>query len=230
MNFLPKAIYIISTDLKLTRSYLNDLTAVSWGYLVTHVQSATEALEAFPRLHPAAILLDESAASPPAKKYPGGNGSNLWANLAPSVALLADSAPVIVVGPPELRNELESLSTACATDFVARAGNYIAVAAQLLERRLREADHFIVPSQRWFGDDGDNFGEVLRHEVNNPLTGILGNAELLLSEVGPRNDGRLPETARQRLETIAALAIRLRETVRRLSSQLQNRSNHIQST
>ncbi len=25
-----------------------------------------------------------------------------------------------------------------------------------------------------------DFGEVLRHELNNPLTGILGNAEMLL--------------------------------------------------
>jgi signal transduction histidine kinase len=58
----------------------------------------------------------------------------------------------------------------------------------------------------------EGFGEILRHEVNNPLTGILGNAELLLA----RRDS-LPPAAVQRLETIAELAIRLRETIRRLS-------------
>ena len=63
------------------------------------------------------------------------------------------------------------------------------------------------------------FGEILRHELNNPLTGILGNAELLLAEVRRKNDGRLPSGGRQRLETIAALAVRLRETVRRLSQE-----------
>jgi signal transduction histidine kinase len=32
-------------------------------------------------------------------------------------------------------------------------------------------------------DEQRDFGEVLRHELNNPLTGILGNAELLLVEL-----------------------------------------------
>jgi hypothetical protein len=61
------------------------------------------------------------------------------------------------------------------------------------------------------------FGEAPRHELNNPLTGILGNAELLLAEVRRKNDGQLPNGGQQRLETIAALAVPLRETVRRLS-------------
>jgi signal transduction histidine kinase len=58
---------------------------------------------------------------------------------------------------------------------------------------------------------------VLRRELNNPLIGILGNAELLLSEIRRNDDGRLPAGGLQRLETIAALALRLRETIRRLS-------------
>src|SRR5258707_19102 len=66
-----------------------------------------------------------------------------------------------------------------------------------------------LPSEESAGD----FGEILRHEVNNPLTGILGNTELLLA----RRD-RLPPGAVERLETIAELAVRLRETVRRLSN------------
>ena len=63
----------------------------------------------------------------------------------------------------------------------------------------------------------------LRHrQVNNPLTGILGNAELLLSEIRRKEDGRLPQGAPQRLETIAALAVRLRETVRPLSQEWES--------
>lgn len=65
----------------------------------------------------------------------------------------------------------------------------------------------------------EDFGEVLRHELNNPLTGILGNAELLLSEIRRNDDGRLPANGLQRVETIAALAVRLRETIRRLSQE-----------
>jgi len=63
-----------------------------------------------------------------------------------------------------------------------------------------------------------DFGEVLRHELNNPLTGILGNAELLLLEFR-RSGFALPAQAHARLETIAGLAVRMRETVRRLSDE-----------
>ncbi|HZC65063.1 MAG TPA: histidine kinase dimerization/phospho-acceptor domain-containing protein [Candidatus Dormibacteraeota bacterium] len=70
----------------------------------------------------------------------------------------------------------------------------------------------------------EDFGEVLRHELNNPLTGILGNAELLLSEIRRNNDGRLPSGGLQRLETIAVLAVRLRETIRRLSQEWEVRN------
>ena len=63
-----------------------------------------------------------------------------------------------------------------------------------------------------------DFGMVLRHELNNPLTGILGNAELLLADVRRKNL-ELPGVVQARLETIAELAVRMRETVRRLSEE-----------
>jgi signal transduction histidine kinase len=65
-----------------------------------------------------------------------------------------------------------------------------------------------------------DFGAVLRHELNNPLTGILGNAELLLVELR-RQNLELPRQCEARLETIAELAVRMRETVRRLSEEWQ---------
>ncbi|HZE68109.1 MAG TPA: histidine kinase dimerization/phospho-acceptor domain-containing protein [Pyrinomonadaceae bacterium] len=49
----------------------------------------------------------------------------------------------------------------------------------------------------------------VRHEINNPLTGVLGQAQLLLRE-------ELNEKARKRAETIEELAIRLRDTVGQL--------------
>jgi signal transduction histidine kinase len=42
--------------------------------------------------------------------------------------------------------------------------------------------------------------------LNNPLTGILGNAELLLMELRRKNV-ELPPEAKSRLETIAVLAV-----------------------
>jgi signal transduction histidine kinase len=44
----------------------------------------------------------------------------------------------------------------------------------------------------------------VRHEINNPLTGVLGQAQLLLRE-------ELSEKARKRVETIEGMAIRLRD-------------------
>lgn len=70
-----------------------------------------------------------------------------------------------------------------------------------------------------------DFGAVLRRELNNPLTGILGNAELLLVELR-RKQVDLPGQAESRLETIAALAVRMTETVRRLSEEWQGESTH----
>ena len=49
----------------------------------------------------------------------------------------------------------------------------------------------------------------VRHEINNPLTGVLGQAQLLLRE-------ELNDRARKRAETIEELAIRLRDIVGQL--------------
>ena len=58
----------------------------------------------------------------------------------------------------------------------------------------------------------DEMAEVIarvRHEINNPLTGVLGQAQLLLRE-------ELNEKARNRAEIIEELAIRLRDIVAQL--------------
>lgn len=58
----------------------------------------------------------------------------------------------------------------------------------------------------------DEIAEVItrvRHEINNPLTGVLGQAQLLLRE-------ELNEKTRKRVQTIEELAIRLRDIVGQL--------------
>ncbi len=44
----------------------------------------------------------------------------------------------------------------------------------------------------------------VRHEINNPLTGVLGQAQLLLRE-------DLSDRVRKRVETIEGMAMRLRD-------------------
>jgi signal transduction histidine kinase len=46
----------------------------------------------------------------------------------------------------------------------------------------------------------------VRHEINNPLTGVLGQAQLLLRE-------DLSERARRRAQSIEELALRLKDIV-----------------
>ena len=44
----------------------------------------------------------------------------------------------------------------------------------------------------------------VRHEINNPLAALLGQAQLLLRE-------ELPDKPRKRVETIESLAVRIKE-------------------
>lgn len=59
----------------------------------------------------------------------------------------------------------------------------------------------------------------VRHEINNPLTGVLGQAQLLLRE-------ELSESARRRVETIERLATRIRDTVARLREVQRPQKNN----
>jgi signal transduction histidine kinase len=64
----------------------------------------------------------------------------------------------------------------------------------------------------------------VRHEINNPLTGVIGQAQLLLRE-------ELSPTARRRVETIEQLAGRIRDTVAQLREvQRTQLPSHISQT
>jgi len=56
-------------------------------------------------------------------------------------------------------------------------------------------------------------GITVRHEINNPLTAILGQTQLLLMR---RKD--LPEDVRQRLQIIEQLSMRIRDIVKKLEA------------
>jgi signal transduction histidine kinase len=64
-------------------------------------------------------------------------------------------------------------------------------------------------------DEVANLITRVRHEINNPLTGVLGQAQLLLRE-------ELSEKAKKRAETIEALAIRIRDIVAQLRQVQKN--------
>jgi signal transduction histidine kinase len=177
---------------------------------------------------PAVILLEDTSVAPQSEEKTGR-----VPGLESAVSALAAYAPVVVIGGAHHEVELTALVASGVADFVPRAGGDLATALRLVEQRLRQAKHATAGTlHAVLGKDAhaEAFGEVLRHELNNPLTGILGNAELLLAEVRRKNDGQLPNGGQQRLETIAALAVRLRETVRRLSEDWEARHHPVQTT
>jgi signal transduction histidine kinase len=127
-------------------------------------------------------------------------------------------APVVLLAPQERQAEASGLVADGEVEFVARTGDFVPLAVSLLARRMRWArmsESLLGPP--WSAVNGD-VGTIFRHEINNPLTGILGNAELVLG-----HSERLAPIDAQRLQTVVDLAVRLRETIRRLSDTWERR-------
>jgi signal transduction histidine kinase len=125
---------------------------------------------------------------------------------------LTKTAPVVLLAAAERQAEILRMVAEGEVEFVARRGEFVPLAACLVERRLRWAQRSVLSGGSPWAEMPDDVAEIFRHEINNPLTGILGNAELLLS-----HGVRLPAADTQRLQTVVDLAVRLRETIRRLS-------------
>lgn len=151
-----------------------------------------------------------------------------------ALALLAGYAPVVWIGGVEDAREISAALDSAPVDFVRRSALCLPAAINMVERRLRRAAASAAirgRERRPFSRAEDtlenrDFGEVLRHELNNPLTGILGNAELVLLEVR-RGKLDLPPHTLQRLEIITELAVRMRETVRQLSDRWEGNGENL---
>ena len=223
------SILLVSDDVALHATARRELETIDRRRQVSSVSSVDAARRIVADAAPAVILLTEAAVT-----LGTSDLHERRKRLDMAVSSLARYAPVVVIGDAAHQTELSDLVAAGAADYVVRTEECLNVALGLVERRLRKAqrESQTLPDQQdllkvhrkdLFGEtDREDFGEVLRHELNNPLTGILGNAELLLSEIRRKGDGHLPLDAPQRLETIAALAVRLRETVRRLSQEWES--------
>jgi signal transduction histidine kinase len=214
MNLTSRTIFIVSGDLILAQKCFEELAAFGGRYRTLVVGTVKQARKRIGRSAPAAVYLDESAID----IVHGGE------TLESAVALLTEAAPVVVAGAAEKQAGMAFLITSGAVDFVARTGHFLPIVAGMLDRRVRMAERATGMVQFPKDELSGDFGEILRHEVNNPLTGILGNTELLLA----RRD-RLPPSAVERLETIAGLAVRLRETVRRLSNAWDEHRENVRS-
>jgi signal transduction histidine kinase len=215
-------ILLVSDDAEWCAAARREFEARDSGLRVSAVRTVAAAHRIVEQSAPAVILLEETSTLAESE---GSVAKVLRLNSV--VSALAAHAPVVVIGGAEQQSELAPLVASGAADFVQRASDCLPLALEMVARRLLQVRQISNDAQQFIAAHTDSnreaFGELLRHELNNPLTGILGNAELLLAEVRRKNDGRLPQGGQQRLETIAALAVRLRETVRRLSQECEFR-------
>lgn len=208
------AVLLICADSALTRRYISELVATGGPHQTPLATTVPQARKMLATCNPHVILLDESAMEM------GGNGLN---GLESTVSELTEHAPVVAVAAARYQESLAFLISAGAVDLVARKENFVPVTVALVARRARLAKMAQSADQELLEPDR-SFGELLRHEVNNPLTGILGNAELLLN----RREGLSSQNI-ARLETIAELAVRLRETIRRLSDCWEAQHSSVKS-
>lgn len=203
-----QTILIICADGPVLRKARDTLNRIGCRRLQI-ADSIEEARTELRMIEPAVILLDESV-------IPEANNGS-FSEFA--VRELTITAPVVLTAAYARLPEMSVLVAAGVVDFVARTGEFLEVAARLVGRRLGLQHSEIALPHSLRANKGDDFGELLRHEVNNPLTGILGNTELLLAR-----PEQLPPGAIERLQTIADLAVRLREIVRHLSNTWE--ANH----
>lgn len=224
MEIREQTVLLISDDARLCARTRRELQSREENLRVAMVNSIDAARRAVEHEAPAVIVLEEAALR-------SGDESGPRHRLDAVVSSLAGFAPVVVLGNAIRPAELDALVAAGAADYVGLPDANLPTAAEMVERRLKQSraveeqvkaaklDTLTADA----GGAAEEFGQLLRHELNNPLTGILGNAELLLSEVRRNNDGMLPQGGQMRLETIAALAVRLRETIRRLSQEWESK-------
>ena len=198
------SVLLATADAALAERLAAELSSGSNASRVVVAASLESARRRLQTTAPAVIFLDES--------FSGGGSCELLARE------LARHAPVVAAVSPAHQSELANLILMGEVDCVAASGNFIPVILSLLDRRLRWAKHALRYEEALATDEPVDFGSLLRHELNNPLTGILGNAEMLL-----RHPEGLSTDAVPRVETIADLAVRLRETIRRISNAWEAR-------
>src|SRR5580700_5222881 len=115
MNLTNRTIFIISGDLILAQRCFEELAAFGGEYRTMVVGTVEQARKKMGRSAPAAVFLDESAIDI------AGGGETLES----AVALLTESAPVVVAAAPEKQAGLVFLITSGAVDFVSRRNDSV---------------------------------------------------------------------------------------------------------
>jgi len=131
---------------------------------------------------------------------------------------------VLVVTARDAREDLTEVLDAGADDYVSKPSSPENLQARLAiaERRIaqeeaRRAAEAELARARWLAGIGETT-IALEHEINNPLSALLGHAELLLM------DRALTDDQRRQLELVRAQAARIADIVRHLAKLKNPRS------
>ena len=124
---------------------------------------------------------------------------------------------VLIVTARDGRDDLANVLEAGADDYVTKPSSPENLRARLeiAERRIRQdearrAAEAELAKARWLAGIGETT-IALEHEINNPLSALLGHAELLLMEDG------ITDGQREQLAIIQEQAARIADVVRRLA-------------
>ena len=124
---------------------------------------------------------------------------------------------VLLVTPAEARDDLAGVLDAGADDYVSKPSTpenlraRLEIAARrIAQEEARRAAEAELARARWLAGIGETT-IALEHEINNPLSALLGHAELLLM------DGDLSAGQREELQTVRDQAERIADVVRRLA-------------
>ena len=124
---------------------------------------------------------------------------------------------VLVVTARDGRDDLAEVLDAGADDYVSKPSTpenlraRLAIAARrIAQEEARRAAEAELARARWLAGIGETT-IALEHEINNPLSALLGHAELLLMDRDLRADQRAE------LQTVREEAARIAEVVRRLA-------------
>lgn len=140
----------------------------------------------------------------------------------PAVCLVPDSATASTVRQANSR-------VIVLREHEGWADNLVALASELLRRldavcRARRAEQSLADAQ--MNSTLGRYMLDMRHSLNNALTSVLGNSELLLLE-----PGALSATHRDQMTTIHSMAMRIHEILQRFTSlelemKLYSQSHH----
>jgi DNA-binding response OmpR family regulator len=124
---------------------------------------------------------------------------------------------ILIVTADDMHGDLAELLDAGADDYVSKPSTpenlraRLEIAARrIAQEEARRAAEAELARARWLAGIGETT-IALEHEINNPLSALLGHAELLLM------DRTLADDQREELETVRAQAARIADVVRRLA-------------